>query len=81
MTRLKKKLVETHDAIEQAQAAVQRLNSEPSGAADAAAELERRRPLVESISGFLIGRREQNGFSRDYRITALTRSDATERHA
>lgn len=81
MTRLKKKLSETHDAIEQAQAELAELQNEPAAADALTAELERRRPLVESITGFLIGRREQNGFSRDYRITALTRSDATERPA
>ncbi len=77
--RLSTDLKETRAAIELERAELERLKL-TRGAGQAALDAANSQtPLVESIVGFLVGKREQNGFGRDYRITAITRSD--ERHA
>lgn len=79
--RLRKQLTETTVAIAAEQKKLERLEMDTKNAGDILAEVQSRQPLVESLVGFLIGTREQNGFGEKYRITALTRSDVTERHA
>jgi hypothetical protein len=79
--RLRKQIDATQEAIERERAALDSLTAASGAAEMALLEAQSRQPLVESLVGFLVGKREQNGFSQAYRITALTRSDVTERHA
>lgn len=79
--RWRRELAETRTQIEALREQNEALQKEATGSTPISDELDRRMPRVESLVEFLVGRREQNGFGRDYRITALTRSDAKERHA
>ena len=79
--RLRKQIADTQEQIERAQEELERQRSSATAPAAALAAAERRQPAVESMVGFLVGTREQNGFGEKFRITSLTRSDVTERHA
>jgi hypothetical protein len=78
--RLRKQIEQTHEEIERAKADLDAAQQRTSGALQALAAAESRQPIVESLVGFLVGRREQNGFGEAYRIV-VPRSDVTERHA
>lgn len=77
--RIRKQLQETTEAIEREQRALEALRATTGSGQRALDAANSRAPLVESLVGFLVGKREQNGFGQDYRITAVTRRD--ERHA
>lgn len=79
--RLRKKIDETTAAIEAEREKVDQLRASSGAADQVLAAVQSRQPLVDSLVGFLVGTREQNGFGEKYRITALTRSDVAERHA
>jgi hypothetical protein len=79
--RLRNQISQTRDEIQRAQEALVRSQDGIAEAQEALKAAESRQPVVESLVGFLVGTREQNGFGEKFRITALTRSDVTERHA
>lgn len=79
MPRIRKQIQESNELIAREREQLERLRAQ-NGSSQAALEAARgRQPAVESIVGFLVGKREQNGFGKDYRITLVDRT--TERHA
>lgn len=79
MPRIRKQIEASNELLAREREALETLRAQTVPSQDALAAAQRRQPTVESIVGFLIGKREQNGFGQDYRITLVDRT--TERHA
>lgn len=79
MPRIRKQIEETNELVAREREALEALRAQTVSSQNALAAAQSRQPTVESIVGFLVGKREQNGFGQDYRITLIDRT--TERHA
>jgi hypothetical protein len=79
MPRIRKQIQESNEQLARERELLEMLRAQNGSSQAALDAAQRRQPAVESLVGFLVGKREQNGFGRDYRITLVDRT--TERHA